>query len=166
MPAKTTASGGPSSSWPPSSRPSWAVVPDRPAGGIKAYRFIVLFNAIRSGLNKLVYPNAIYAVRYGNNTVDADTQRAIFLFFITYILLWVFGSLAMGALGYDLVTATSAVITCLSNVGPGLGPIIGPAGNFSTLGDPELYLLSLMMLLGRLEVLTVLVILTPVFWKH
>ncbi|MEI3855085.1 MULTISPECIES: TrkH family potassium uptake protein [Ensifer] len=136
------------------------------AGGIKAYRFIVLFNAIRSGLNKLVYPNAIYAVRYGNNTVDADTQRAIFLFFITYILLWVFGSLAMGALGYDLVTATSAVITCLSNVGPGLGPIIGPAGNFSTLGDPELYLLSMMMLLGRLEVLTVLVILTPVFWKH
>ncbi len=72
----------------------------------------------------------------------------------------------MGALGYDLITATSAVITCLSNVGPGLGPIIGPAGNFSTLGDPELYLLSLMMLLGRLEVLTVLVILTPVFWKH
>ncbi|UTV38132.1 TrkH family potassium uptake protein [Ensifer adhaerens] len=135
------------------------------AGGIKAYRFIVLFNAIRSGLNKIVYPNAIYAVRYGGNTVDADTQRSIFLFFITYMLLWVLGSLAMGALGY-LVTATSAVITCLSNVGPGLGPIIGPAGNFSTLGDPELYLLSLMMLLGRLEVLTVLVILTPVFWKH
>ncbi|MDK1386306.1 TrkH family potassium uptake protein [Sinorhizobium sp. 8-89] len=136
------------------------------AGGIKAYRFVVLFNAIRSGLNRLVYPNAIYAVRYGNNTVDADTQRAIFLFFITYILLWVFGSLMMGALGYDLVTAVSAVITCLSNVGPGLGSIIGPVGNFSTLDDPELYLLSLMMLLGRLEVLTVLVILTPIFWKH
>ncbi|WEX79047.1 TrkH family potassium uptake protein [Sinorhizobium numidicum] len=136
------------------------------AGGIKAYRFVVLFNAIRSGLNRLVYPNAIYAVRYGDNTVDADTQRAIFLFFITYVLLWVFGSLMMGALGYDLVTAVSAVITCLSNVGPGLGSIVGPAGNFSTLQDPELYLLSLMMLLGRLEVLTVLVILTPIFWKH
>lgn len=136
------------------------------AGGIKAYRFVVLFNAIRSGLNKLIYPNAIYAVRYGNNTVDADTQRAIFLFFTTYILLWVLGSLGMGALGYDFITATSAVITCLSNVGPGLGSLIGPAGNFSTLQDPELYLLSLMMLLGRLEVLTVLVILTPIFWKH
>ncbi len=136
------------------------------AGGIKAYRFIVLFNAIRSGLNKLVYPNAIYAVRYGRNTVDADAQRAIFLFFITYILLWVFGSLAMAAFGYDLVTSVSAVITCLSNVGPGLGSIIGPIGNFSTLADPELYLLSLMMLLGRLEVLTVLVILTPIFWKQ
>ncbi|OOG67630.1 MULTISPECIES: TrkH family potassium uptake protein [Sinorhizobium/Ensifer group] len=136
------------------------------SGGIKAYRFVVLFNAIRFGLNKLIYPNAIYAVRYGNNTVDADTQRAIFLFFTTYILLWVLGSLGMGALGYDFITATSAVITCLSNVGPGLGSLIGPAGNFSTLQDPELYLLSLMMLLGRLEVLTVLVILTPIFWKH
>lgn len=136
------------------------------AGGIKAYRFVVLFNAIRSGLNKLIYPNAIYAVRYGNNTVDADTQRAIFLFFTTYILLWVLGSLGMGALGYDFITAASAVITCLSNVGPGLGSLIGPAGNFSTLQNPELYLLSLMMLLGRLEVLTVLVILTPIFWKH
>jgi trk system potassium uptake protein TrkH len=136
------------------------------AGGMKAYRFVVLFNAIRSALNKLVYPNAIYAVRYGKNTVDADVQRAILLFFITYILLWVFGSLVMGALGYDLVTAVSAVITCLSNVGPGLGSLIGPAGNFSTLQDPELYLLSLMMLLGRLEVLTVLVVLTPIFWKQ
>ncbi|MCY1379388.1 Trk system potassium uptake protein TrkI [compost metagenome] len=105
-------------------------------------------------------------MRYGNNTVDADTQRAIFLFFTTYILLWVLGSLGMGALGYDFITAMSAVITCLSNVGPGLGSLIGPAGNFSTLQDPELYLLSLMMLLGRLEVLTVLVILTPIFWKH
>ncbi len=136
------------------------------AGGIKAYRFVVLFSAIGSGLNKLIYPNAIYAVRYGRNTVDADTQRAIFLFFTTYILLWVLGSLGMGALGYDFITATSAVITCLSNVGPGLGNLIGPAGNFSTLQDPELYLLSLMMLLGRLEVLTVLVIATPIFWKH
>ncbi|MNL82301.1 Trk system potassium uptake protein TrkH [compost metagenome] len=76
------------------------------------------------------------------------------------------GSIGMGALGYDFITATSAVITCLSNVGPGLGNLIGPAGNFSTLQDPELYLLSLMMLLGRLEVLTVLVIVTPIFWKH
>ncbi len=136
------------------------------SGGIKAYRFVVLLSAIGSGLNKLIYPNAIYAVRYGRNTVDADTQRAIFLFFTTYILLWVLGSLGMGALGYDFITATSAVITCLSNVGPGLGNLIGPAGNFSTLQDPELYLLSLMMLLGRLEVLTVLVIATPIFWKH
>lgn len=136
------------------------------AGGIKAYRFIVLFNAIHSGLRKLIYPAAVYPVRYGRNSLDADTLRAILLFFVTYILLWIFGSLTMAALGYDFLTAVSAVITCLSNVGPGLGTLVGPAGNFSTLEDPELYLLSLMMMMGRLEVLTVLVILTPVFWKQ
>ncbi|MFQ6186372.1 TrkH family potassium uptake protein [Sinorhizobium meliloti] len=136
------------------------------AGGIKAYRFVVLFSAIHSGLRKLIYPAAVYPVRYGRNSLEVDTLRAILLFFVTYILLWIFGSLAMAALGYDFLTAVSSVITCLSNVGPGLGSVVGPAGNFSTLEDPELYLLSLMMMMGRLEVLTVLVILTPVFWKQ
>lgn len=105
------------------------------AGGIKAYRFIVLFNALHSGLRKLIYPAAVYPVRYGRNSLDADTLRAILLFFVTYILLWILGSLTMAALGYDFLTAVSAVITSLSNVGPGLGSIVGPAGNFSTLED-------------------------------
>jgi trk system potassium uptake protein TrkH len=135
------------------------------AGGIKAYRFIILFNLIRTGLYKLTYPNGIHAVRYGAMTVDPDLQRTVILFFVAYLGLWVSGSLAMAAMGYDVLTSTSAVITALSNVGPGLGSIIGPAGNFSTISDPALYLLSLMMLLGRLEVLTVLVVLTPLFWK-
>ena len=135
------------------------------AGGIKAYRFIILFNSIRTGLYKLIYPDGIHAVRYGKMTVDADLQRNVILFFTTYLLLWAVGSLAMAAMGYDVLTSTSAVITALSNVGPGVGPIVGPAGNFSTISDPALYLLSLMMLLGRLEVLTVLVVLTPRFWR-
>ncbi len=135
------------------------------AGGMKAYRFIIIFNSIRAGLFKLIYPNAIHTVRYGKTLVDIDVQRTVFMFFTAYMFIWAFGSLAMGAMGYDLVTAVSAVATALSNVGAGLGPIIGPAGNFSTLTDPALYLLSLMMLLGRLEILTVLVILTPLFWR-
>ncbi len=93
-------------------------------------------------------------------------QRTVFLFFTAYMIIWAFGSLAMGAFGYDLLTSASAIATALSNVGAGLGPIIGPAGNFSTLTDPALYLLSIMMLLGRLEILTVLVVLTPLFWKE
>lgn len=136
------------------------------AGGIKAYRFVVMFNVVRVGLNKLIYPNAIYPVRYGGLTVDAETQRAVFLFVSLYIFLWVVGSIGMTLFGYDILTATSSVITALSNVGPGIGPIVGPVGNFSTISDPALYLLSLMMLLGRLEILTVLVLLTPVFWRH
>ncbi|WP_117193805.1 TrkH family potassium uptake protein [Rhizobium terrae] len=136
------------------------------AGGIKAYRFVVMFNSARAGLNKLIYPNAIYPVRYGAMTIDAETQRGVFLFVSLYIFLWVIGSIGMTLFGYDILTATSSVITALSNVGPGIGPIIGPVGNFSTISDPALYLLCVMMLLGRLEVLTVLVLLTPVFWRH
>lgn len=136
------------------------------AGGLKAYRFVVMFNVGRAGLKRLVYPNAMYTVRYGSMTVDAETQRGVFLFVSLYIFLWVVGSIGMTLFGYDILTATSSVITALSNVGPGIGPIIGPVGNFSTISDPALYLLSLMMLLGRLEVLTVLVLLTPVFWRH
>ncbi|MEI2301248.1 TrkH family potassium uptake protein [Ensifer sp. MJa1] len=135
------------------------------AGGMKAYRFIIMFNSIRAGLFKLIYPNAIHTVRYGKTLVDIDVQRTVFMFFTAYMFIWALGSLAMGAMGYDFLTAMSAIATALSNVGAGLGPIIGPAGNFSTLSDPALYLLSVMMLLGRLEILTVLVILTPLFWK-
>ncbi|MFN7011841.1 MAG: TrkH family potassium uptake protein [Allorhizobium sp.] len=135
------------------------------AGGIKAYRFIILFNVITTGLKKLIYPNAVYSIRYGKQTVDAETQRTVFLFFSAYVFLWVMGSLAMAALGYDFTTSTSAVITALSNVGPGVSALIGPVGNFATFNEPELYLLSLMMLLGRLEVLSVLVLLMPIFWR-
>lgn len=135
------------------------------AGGIKAYRFVILSSIITTGLKKLIYPNAVYSVRYGTKTVDAETQSTVILFTTTYLLLWVVGSVLMGLLGYDIETSTSAVITALSNVGPGIGSIIGPVGNFSTISDPALYLLSLMMLLGRLEVLSVMVLLLPMFWR-
>ena len=135
------------------------------AGGIKSYRFLILFNMLSTGMKKLIYPNAVYSVRYGKFSVDSETQRAVSMFFSAFILLWAVGSVALAALGYDLTTATTAVLTALSNVGPGLGPIIGPSGNFSTFADPELYLLSVMMLLGRLEILTIMVMLMPMYWR-
>ncbi|MGV0878696.1 TrkH family potassium uptake protein [Martelella sp. FLE1502] len=135
------------------------------AGGIKSYRFLILFNMLRTGMKKLIYPNAVYSIRYGRLSVDSETQRAVSMFFTAYILLWAFGSMAMSLLGYDLITSTTAVLTALSNVGPGLGDIIGPAGNFSTFADPELCLLAILMLLGRLEILTVMVVLMPMYWR-
>lgn len=135
------------------------------AGGIKSYRLVIIYNSIRSGLKMLLYPNAIYSVRYGKMTVDEDMLRGVFLFFSTYMALWFVGAAFMALFGYDLSTSLSASITALSNVGPGLGDIVGPSGNFATMEDPVLYLLSLLMLLGRLEVLTILVILTPLFWR-
>ena len=97
--------------------------------------------------------------------MDSELQRAVFLFFAVFIALWAFGTLALGALGYDLMTAASSVITALSNVGPGVGPVVGPAGNFSTLSDPALAILSVLMIMGRLEVMTVLVLVSPFFWR-
>lgn len=134
-------------------------------GGIKAYRFVIIFNTIRAGLNRLVYPHGINNVRYGTRTVDADTQRAVFLFISAFLFLWVIGTLGMAAMGYDFLTSASAAITALANVGPGLGSTVGPTGSFAPLNDTAKYLLAFLMLLGRLEVLTVLVIIMPVFWK-
>ncbi|MCO6185878.1 TrkH family potassium uptake protein [Rhizobium sp. L1K21] len=135
------------------------------AGGIKAYRFVVIFNTIRAGFKMLIYPNAIYRVRYGHIAIDEEVQRSVFLFLSSYLFLWLLGAAVISAFGFDLTTALTASITALSNVGPGLGEIVGPAGNFSTMPDTVLYVLSLLMLLGRLEVLTVIVIFTPLFWR-
>ncbi|MGQ3296575.1 MAG: potassium transporter TrkG, partial [Shinella sp.] len=135
------------------------------AGGLKAYRLIILFNFIRTGLYRLIYPDGIHAVRYGTMTVDIDLQRGVFLFFITYVAISAIGAILLGLMGYDVLTAISAAATSLSNVGPGVTQAIGPAGSFAGFHDAALYLLSFLMLLGRLEILTVLVILTPLFWK-
>lgn len=135
------------------------------AGGIKAYRFVIILGTVKPAITRILYPNSVTTVRYGGMTVDADMQRAVFLFFAVFMTLWALGSLFMAAMGYDLLTSISAVVTALSNVGPGVGPIIGPAGNFATLSDPALGVLSLLMLMGRLEVMTVLVFLSPFFWR-
>ena len=136
------------------------------AGGIKAYRLIILFNFIRTGLYRLIYPDGIHAVRYGPMTVDADLQRNVFLFFITFVAISAIGAILLALMGYDVLTAISAAATSLSNVGPGVTQAIGPAGTFAGFHDAALYLLSFLMLLGRLEILTVLVLLFPAFWRH
>lgn len=136
------------------------------SGGIKAYRFVIIGKVVSNGLKKLLYPNAVVSIRYGDRLVDAETIRIIFLFLSCFFALWVFGSLTLASMGYDIVTSMSGVATSLANVGPGVGPLIGPAGNFSTLTDAALYLLSAMMLMGRLEILTVLVLFLPMFWKN
>jgi len=86
-------------------------------------------------------------------------------FFVFYILSFGLLSIAASAFGLDLVTALSGVAQALGNVGPGLGPIIGPAGNYAPLPDGAIWVLSFAMLLGRLELLTVLVLFSPVYWR-
>jgi trk system potassium uptake protein TrkH len=108
----------------------------------------------------------VLPVRYGDRTIDHDMQRTIVLFIAAFFVIWAIATIMLGATGLDLVTAMTGALTALTNVGPGLGPIIGPVGNFSSLPDSAKWILSFAMLLGRLEILAVLVIFTPTFWAR
>lgn len=136
------------------------------SGGIKAYRYLILFELLANGLRRLIYPNTVLTVRYGDRPVDATLQRAVVLFISAFMVIWLITTILLAATGLDLLSAMSGALTALTNVGPGLGDMIGPAGNFSAVPDAAKWILSLAMLLGRLEILAVLIIFTPVFWSR
>lgn len=136
------------------------------AGGLKIFRFQVAYVLLKANLQQLIHPRAVIKQQYNGHNLDEDIVRSLitFSFFFTITI----GVIALGLTltGLDWVTALTAAATAVCNVGPGLGPIIGPAGNFSTLPDSAKWLLTIGMLLGRLEILTVLVPFTRTFWKH
>ena len=136
------------------------------SGGLKMFRFQVAYSLLRGGLKQLVHPRAVIFQKYNGHPLDEEIVRSIltFSFFFTITI----GAIALGLalLGLDPITALTGAATAVCNVGPGLGPVIGPAGNFSGLPDAAKWLLSIGMLLGRLEIITVLVLITPGFWRH
>jgi len=136
------------------------------AGGVKAYRWIALYGIMRRALDRFIYPHSVASVHSGRGTVSEETLDVVLLFFTAFILLWSLLTVALTLTGVDFLTAMSGILTALANVGPGLGPIIGPAGNFDPLPDTAKWILSFAMLLGRLEIFTVLVLLSPAFWRE
>lgn len=133
--------------------------------GIKVFRFQILYETAKMQLGRLLQPHAVIIPYFNGRPVQAGVPEAVMGFFFLYALTVGLVTLGLGLLGLDIVTALSGAATAVSNVGPGLGPVIGPAGNFATLPDAAKWLLSLAMLLGRLEIYTVLVLLVPRFWK-
>lgn len=135
------------------------------AGGLKIFRFQVAYILLRHQLRRLVHPHAIFTERYNDREIGEDILRSLigfsFFFAITIGLL----ALALSAVGLDFMTSLTGAATAVTNVGPGLGATIGPAGNFAALPDSAKWLLGGGMLLGRLEIMTVLVLLTPAFWR-
>ncbi|SNY93923.1 trk system potassium uptake protein TrkH [Cohaesibacter sp. ES.047] len=135
------------------------------AGGLKQFRFVVSWLVIKEAAAKLIYPNRAVPTRYGMRVVDnamaASTLCLVFLFFATFVVF----AILLQATGLDFVTAISASATAVANVGPGLGDIIGPAGNFSSLPDFAKWLLAIEMILGRLEILSGLALFTYDFWR-
>jgi trk system potassium uptake protein TrkH len=135
------------------------------SGGIKTLRFELAAVVIRNQFQRLYQPHGVFAISYKGQTLSEDVARSAMTFIFVFILAFGLLAIALAALGLDFITATSGAATALANVGPGLGDVIGPAGNFSTLPDAAKWLLSAGMLMGRLEFLTVLVALNPAFWR-
>jgi len=136
------------------------------AGGLKVFRFQVAFILLKANLMQLVHPRAVIKQQYNRHRLDEDIVRSILAFSFFFTITIAALALALSLCGLDWITALSGAASTVSGVGPGMGPIIGPAGNFSSLPDTAKWLLSAGMLLGRLEILTVLVLLLPAFWRH
>ena len=132
------------------------------AGGMKMIRFVLLYKQGKREIGQLIHPSAMVTVKIGNKPVPDHVINAVWGFFSLYILSYVGLSIAVTATGVDLITAFSAVTACLNNLGPGLGAV---AENYALLNPATKLILTATMLLGRLEIFTLLVLLTPAFWR-
>jgi len=135
------------------------------AGGIKVFRLCVLGSVAHRQILHLVHPHRTLPPLYNGKPVSDEVVRSVLSFFAFYIGTYALLSVAMTALGLDLVTSLTSAAQAIGNVGPGLGPIVGPAGSYLPLPDAAKWLLSCTMLLGRLELLTVLVLFSATFWR-
>lgn len=134
------------------------------SGSIKVTRIIVLGKMLKRGFYKKLHPRAIYPIKIDGNPISADTVSGITSFIFLYIVVFFLGSFLISFQNFDLVTTFSATAACLGNVGPGFA-LVGPAMNYSIFNDFSKIVLSLMMIMGRLELFTILVLLTPTFWN-
>jgi len=136
------------------------------ACGIKIFRIQILYLFLFNQLKKIIYPRGIFIIKYDNNNVDDKFMASIISFIYLYIIIFFLITALLSLSGLDFITAISGAATSISNVGPGLGSIIGPNGNFSLLPDISKWILSLGMILGRLELFAILVLFLPSFWRN
>jgi trk system potassium uptake protein TrkH len=133
--------------------------------GIKIFRFQILYADVKQQFQQIAYPHGVFIKRFNGRPIDDRVSSAVVSFFFLYLFSFVALAVALQLTGLDFVTAISGAGSAISNVGPGLGEIIGPAGNFGSLNATAKWLLSAGMLLGRLELLTALVLFLPRFWQ-
>ena len=134
------------------------------AGGIKSIRVLVLLKMIKRQILKVFHPKAVIPVKVGQKTLSADVLNGISSFSMLYLVVFVLGTLAVSLEGVGLVSASSAVAATLSNIGPGF-EAVGPTRTFSSFSDASTLLFSFLMLLGRLELFTIIALFTPGFWR-
>ena len=134
-------------------------------GGIKIFRLQILFRGAKTQIKKLTQPHAVILMRFNEKKVTENTYNSIMVFFFMYICIFLLSSVCLSFFNIDFITSFSAAASAISNVGPGIGNIIGPNGNYSSLQDGAKWILAITMLIGRLEIFTVLVLLSLGFWK-
>ncbi|HCS72717.1 MAG TPA: potassium transporter KefA [Clostridiales bacterium] len=134
-------------------------------GGIKCIRILLLFKIAKREIKKITHPRMVQTVKLNGRVVDEAILSGILTFFFLFIAIFALSVLIVSFEGQDFVTTTSAVISCLSNIGPGLGTV-GPAGNYSGFTDFSKIILSLDMITGRLEIFPILLLFLPSFWKR
>ncbi len=136
------------------------------AGGLKVFRFQVAYILLKANLMQLVHPRAVIKQQYNRHRLDEEIARSILAFAFFYTITIASLALIVAMTGMDWITALSGAASMVSGVGPGMGDLIGPAGNYAALPDLAKWALTLGMLIGRLEILTVLILLMPSFWRH
>ncbi|MEK9684017.1 MAG: TrkH family potassium uptake protein [Rhodospirillaceae bacterium] len=134
--------------------------------GIKIFRFQVLGAIVRNQFLKMLHPHGVFTPHYNHRPIDNEIVLSVMNFFYLFMISFAVLALTLGALGLDYITAISGAATAICNVGPAMGPIIGPTGTFEPLPDAAKWVLSAGMLLGRLELFTVLMLLFPAFWRN
>ena len=134
--------------------------------GIKIFRIQILYSFVSNQLKKIIYPKGVFVLKYNQNPIDNKFIASIISFIYMYLVIFFVISALLSLTGLDFLTSISGAATSISNVGPGLGSIIGPNGNFSSLPDISKLILTLGMILGRLELFAILVLFLPSFWKN
>jgi len=134
--------------------------------GIKIFRIQILWLFIINELKKSIYPRGIFPLSYNKEKISKHFMSSIMSFIFLYFLIFFLVAMLLSLTGLDFITSFSGAATAISNVGPGLGEMIGPSGNFDELSNIAKWILSFAMLLGRLEIFTLLILFFPGFWKN
>jgi len=136
------------------------------ACGIKIFRFQLLFLFLNNQVKKLIYPNSVFILKYNKQKITDGYMNSVIIFVFAYLFIFILTAVLLSLTGLDFVSAISGAATSISNVGPGLGEMIGPNGNFKFIPEVSKWILSFGMLLGRLELFAVLILFFPSFWRN
>ena len=133
--------------------------------GIKIFRFQILFAAAGAQIKRLIQPHGVFIAYYNRKPISSDVVESVLAFSLVYAAGFALLTIVLSVLGLDFLTAASGAATTISNVGPGLGDVIGPSGTFAALPDAAKWAMATGMLFGRLEFFTILVLFAPSFWR-